>query len=115
MAEAIAWQEGGDYKKSAELWSEALTQNANYDMAYSGLGKASYRDGDYKEAMGLFKLGNNTDWYSRAYKEYRKTVVAKWFAPAAVAVAVLAVGILAAVKIRTKRKTGSWRGRRNDP
>ena len=33
----------------------------------------------------------------------------------AVAVAVLAVGILAAVKIRTKRKTGSWRGRRNDP
>ena len=29
--------------------------------------------------------------------------------------AVLAVGILAAVKIRTKRKTGSWRGRRNDP
>ena len=47
--------------------------------------------------------------------EYRKTVVAKWFAPAAVAVAVLAVGILAAVKIRTKRKTGSWRGRRNDP
>lgn len=53
----------------------------NYDMAYSGLGKASYRDGDYKEAMGLFKLGNNTDWYSRAYKEYRKTVVAKWFAP----------------------------------
>lgn len=56
-------------------------------MAYSGLGKASYRDGDYKEAMGLFKLGNNTDWYSRAYKEYRKTVVAKWFAPAAVAVA----------------------------
>ena len=115
VAEAIAWQEGGDYKKSAELWSEALTQNANYDMAYSGLGKASYRDGDYKEAMGLFKLGNNTDWYSRAYKEYRKTVVAKWFAPAAVAVAVLAVGILAAVKIRTKRKTGSWRGRRNDP
>lgn len=115
VAEAIAWQEGGDYKKSAELWSEALTQNANYDMAYSGLGKASYRDGDYKEAMRLFKLGNNTDWYSRAYKEYRKTVVAKWFAPAAVAVAVLAVGILAAVKIRTKRKTGSWRGRRNDP
>ena len=65
--------------------------------------------------MRLFKLGNNTDWYSRAYKEYRKTVVAKWFAPAAVAVAVLAVGILAAVKIRTKRKTGSWTGRRNDP
>mgnify|MGYP000037430656 CR=1 FL=1 len=31
------------------------------------------------------------------------------------AVVVLAVGILAAVKIRTKRKTGSWRGRRNDP
>ncbi len=114
VASALSWQESGDYKKSAEEWNRVLEQNANYDMAYSGLGKAAYRDGDYEKAMELFELGNNTDWYSRAYKEYRKTVVAKWFAPAAVVVAVLAVGILLFVKIRTKRKTGSWRGRRND-
>lgn len=57
VAEAIAWQEGGDYKKSAALWNEALTQNANYDMAYAGLGKAAYRDGDYKEAHAAVQAG----------------------------------------------------------
>ena len=103
VASAIAWQESGDYRKSAEEWSRVLQDNANYDMAYTGLGKAAYRNGEYEEAMELFKLGNNVDWYSRSYKEYRKAVVAKWFAPTSVA-AVLAVGLLVIMKIRKLRR-----------
>ncbi len=79
IAEAIDLQEKGEYRESAGKWKEVLDLNANYDLAYLGIGKAMYRDGDYKEAMEAFKNADNRDWYSRAYKEYRKQVVAKWF------------------------------------
>ncbi len=100
ISQAIMWQESGDYHKSAELWNMVLTQNANYDQAYSGLGKAAYRDGEYEKAMELFELGYNKDWYSRAYVEYRKKVVADWFAPAAVTVFIAVSILLTIVKVR---------------
>ena len=92
-----------------------LEKNANYDMAYTGLGKAAYRDGEYEEAMELFKLGNNVDWYSRSYKEYRKAVVAQWFAPVASVVVVLAVGLLVVMKIRKFRRKRRENEGRNMP
>jgi len=92
-----------------------LQDNANYDMAYTGLGKAAYRNGEYEEAMELFQLGNNVDWYSRSYKEYRKTVVAKWFAPAASVVVILAVGLLVVLKIRKLQKKRRENEGRNTP
>ena len=115
IASAIAWQESGDYRKSAEEWNLVLQDNANYDMAYTGLGKAAYRNGEYEEAMELFQLGNNVDWYSRSYKEYRKTVVAKWFAPVASVVVILAVGLLVVLKIRKLQKKRRENEGRNTP
>ena len=115
IASAIAWQESGDYRKSAEEWNLVLQDNANYDMAYTGLGKAAYRNGEYEEAMELFQLGNNVDWYSRSYKEYRKTVVAKWFAPVASVVVIMAVGLLVVLKIRKLQKKRRENEGRNTP
>lgn len=115
VASAISWQESGDYQKSAEEWSLVLEKNANYDMAYTGLGKAAYRNGEYEEAMELFKLGSNVDWYSRSYKEYRKAVVAQWFAPVASVVVVLAVGLLVVMKIRKFRRKRRENEGRNMP
>ena len=69
-------------------------------------------------------ISNEEDGASTVFSDpadHKKTAVKKKrsllpiIISAVLAVAVLAVGILAAVKIRTKRKTGSWRGRRNDP
>ena len=104
IVSAIAKGETGQNDGAAEDWRQVLERNANYDLAYTGLGKAHYMKGDYQEAMRLFKLGDNRDWYSKAYKEHRKTVVAKWFAPAAVGVILFTVGIWLVFLLRKRKK-----------
>lgn len=115
VASAIAYEESGDYHKAADEWNKVLSRNANYDLAYSGLGKAAYRDGDYQKAMKLFKLGSNKDWYSRAYKEYRKAVVAKWFAPSAITAAAVILLLTIAGKLHRRykaKRSRKWEGER---
>jgi len=98
---AIKAQETGDYKRAGELWSDISKFNANYELAYTGMGIAEYRDGNYEDAMILFKLGSNRDWYSRAYQEHRKTLIYKWFSPIVIALAVF-LGLYATIKIIIK-------------
>lgn len=59
-------------------WDEALTSfeqavalNANYEPAYSGIGKNYLMKDDYEKAMYYFKLGNNRTFYSKAFNGYR--------------------------------------------
>lgn len=77
--EAIKLFETGQYDESSKMWQKVLTRNANMDLANTGIGKALYRSGKYKEAMAYFKNGFNKDWYSKAYQEYRKTRIAAVF------------------------------------
>lgn len=67
-------------------WDEALVQfqnilklNANYEVAYVGIGKNYLMKDDYKNAMYYFNLGNNRDFYSKAYNGYRGEVLQKHF------------------------------------
>jgi DNA-binding beta-propeller fold protein YncE len=76
---AIALFETGNYEDSTTMWKEVLNKNANMDLAYTGIGKALYRSGEYKEAMGYFKNGYNKDWYSKAFQEHRKSLIATAF------------------------------------
>jgi DNA-binding beta-propeller fold protein YncE len=102
--DAIALFETGRYDESSEKWREVLNQNANMDMANTGIGKALYRSGDYEEAMKYFKNGFNKEWYSKAYQEYRKTRIASVFPYAALTI--VAVFLFFAVRsmyIRMKR------------
>lgn len=79
VLKAIELFETGLYDDSAAAWELVLQQNANMDLAYSGIGKALYRKGQYLLAMDYFKYGNNKNWYSKAYQEHRKTLIAFWF------------------------------------
>ncbi|MEG1887130.1 MAG: hypothetical protein RR177_03295, partial [Oscillospiraceae bacterium] len=101
---AVRTQSEGKYQESAEWWQEVLNMNANYDLAYIGLGKAAYRDGDYKKAMDLFQHGNNRSWFSKAYAEYRKALVAEWFAPVAMIGIALCGSAALILKIRSIKK-----------
>ncbi len=67
-------------------WDEALTQfkkiltlNANYEVAYAGIGKNYLMKDEYKKAMYYFKLGNNREFYSKAYNGYRAEVLQSHF------------------------------------
>jgi len=65
----------GNYDVSADLWSQVLMFNANYDLAYIGLGRALLRQGRFYEAMGYFQLKHDRQNFSKAFQQYRKELV----------------------------------------
>ena len=65
----------GDYEGSAETWREVLRQNANYNLAFIGVGRSLMRQEQYGEAMDYFKMAHDRENYGRAYRYYRKEVV----------------------------------------
>ena len=65
----------GEYIASADTWLEVLKQNANYDLAYIGIGRAKLQAGEYKEACDYFKMARDKRNYSEAFRYYRSELV----------------------------------------
>lgn len=73
----------GRWDEAAILLKKALELNSNYDIAYVGIGKNLLMQDKYKEAMYYLKLGNDREYYSKAYNGYRNEMVQKnfiWYA-----------------------------------
>ena len=94
------YEDIGDYTASAEAYTRILTMNANSEIAYVGVGEQYYRQGNYKEAMRCYQLGNDTKSYSKAFvKERQKTLsVVIPFVIGALLLAALAAIVSAVVK-----------------
>lgn len=69
----------GEWEEAAASSEEALRLDANYDLAYIGIGKYYLMKDDFKQAMYYFKLGNDRKFYSRAYNGYRNLWIQKHF------------------------------------
>lgn len=67
----------GEYEKSAELWQNVMKLNANYSLAFRGIGRSLLRQERYEEAMGYFKRAHDREDYGRAFKQYRKIWIEK--------------------------------------
>ncbi|MDR0554187.1 MAG: hypothetical protein LBG76_05240 [Treponema sp.] len=96
----------GEWEAQARLLEEVLRLNANYDLAYSGIGKYHLMRGDYQKAMYYLKLGQNRTYYSQAFNHYRNEWVKNnffWFALLFAA----CLGILVYTEIRHHRKGGA--------
>ena len=63
----------GEDEEAERYWERVLQLNANYDIAYIGIGKAKLMKGENKEALRYFELGMDRKNYSVAYKRYRKS------------------------------------------
>lgn len=61
----------GRYAESEELWEEVLRYNSLFDLAYKGIGLSEYLEGNYRAAMGYFRLANAREEYSEAFWEVR--------------------------------------------
>ena len=110
VMKAISLEKSGKYTEASESWEDVLTLNANYDLAYLGLGKTAYWNRDYDRALELFELCNNKAWYSKAWAETRKAVLAKWFMPivlSLVGIVALVVVLKIVKKARTKKGKGA--------
>ncbi len=67
----------GDYEGSATVWQDVLKMNANYPLAFRGIGRAIMREDRFEEAMEYFKMAHDRESYGRVFKLYRKEWVEK--------------------------------------
>lgn len=89
LLSTLAYEASGDYEKSAAAYEQILTLNANSEIAYIGVGKQLLRQKKYEEAMAYFKLGNDREYYSKAYEQHRKQTLG-----VAIPVIIVAIGVL---------------------
>lgn len=81
-----------------------IAKNANFDIGYAGLGKAAYRNGDYRQAMAYFETASLQEWYGKAFEEYRKEVLRVWFAPAVLTIIGISVVFVIRDKVRSRKE-----------
>lgn len=102
--EALMEYKEGDYDASAAKWKEVLKMNANYELAYVGMGRASYRNENFKEALKYYELGNSGKGYSKTFKLYRKEVIEENFALIMSVIIIGGIGIWGTYLYRRKRR-----------
>ena len=110
LLNAIRLNNLGDAQGATKEWQEVLKYNTNSELAYTGLGKTYLTEGQYKEAMECFELGNSKKYYSKAFSYYRKEVMEKYLTKAVIAAAVLVLVIWAVKRVlRFRRWVGEVR------
>lgn len=92
----------GKYDEAFEPWSAALQIDANYPLAYMGIGKVFYKQGQLQEAMDCFSAVNDKKAYSTVFQEYRLSLFQQYFGWIVLVIALLTAGIVFLL-IRVKR------------
>ncbi|MEC0369174.1 YIP1 family protein [Paenibacillus chibensis] len=98
----------GKSEESTADWKKVLQLNANFDVAYIGIGKSLLKQGDNREAMTYFKLGNSREYYSEAFKRYRKEVVFDHFGTIVLALVLCIAVVIAGVKLANRKTQGQF-------
>ena len=98
---------GGFYKEAGELWADIISQDANCQMAYSGMAKAALYKQDYVLAMKYAKIGLDRDVYAQAFKQNRTAFLKTHFAIFFSIILVL-TGILAVFLVVSSKKQISF-------
>ncbi len=88
---ALHNQNENNYSQSIYYWEDVLTQNNNFDLAYIGIGKALYSQGEYEEAQEMLSRAYETAFYSKAFIEVRNEIIAKWILPLMIVVIALVI------------------------
>lgn len=97
----------GHYSAAMPMWQEIIKQDSNNQLAYWGMAKGFYGNGDYKEAMRYAKIGYDRETYANAFEQVRNAAIKKYFAFAIIAIAAI---IIIAVIIVKKRKKANKPG-----
>lgn len=106
ILEAVDYYRDGQYEQALEPWQNVLSMNANYEMAYSGIGQAKMKLGEYEEAVKYFRLGHNQAGESKAFEQYRAQLLRR-FMPLVLIGILLIVAFLLLItsrKFREKRR-----------
>ncbi len=69
----------GRYSESKEIWEEVLKIDGKYGLAHRGIAKALLKEERWKESMERYKLANDQEGYSEAFKRYRHSIFQSYF------------------------------------
>ena len=91
------------YAESIETWNAVLRYNGNFTLAYSMIGKAFYRLGDYSQAMKYCKKASDQKGYSKAFGAWRDNFYSENFFSIVAGIIILAA-LIFAVSLYFKRR-----------
>lgn len=94
----------GDYDLVKDGWHDVLTQDANSQIAYSGLANAYLEEEDYDSALYYAKLGYDKDTYAVAFEYVRKDFISDNFTWIFIVLVVVVIGAIAFMFITNKKK-----------
>jgi DNA-binding beta-propeller fold protein YncE len=69
--QAVEMRYKGHEQDAVPVWEEVLKWDANFELAYAGVGKALLASGENKKAMTYFERSMERKYYSIAYKRFR--------------------------------------------
>ncbi|SMG58025.1 YIP1 family protein [Paenibacillus aquistagni] len=108
VRDAVTQLYNGQVEASTEAWQRVLALNGNNDVAYIGIGKSLLKQGDNAGAMSYFQLGNHREWYSEAFKRFRKDILMENFGTIVMTIVLGIAAIVGAVKLFTRRVEGHY-------
>lgn len=94
----------GAYTESKPLWEKVISQDRNCQLAYIGLAKAAYIEGNYEAAMEYARNGFDQKTYANAFTFVRNDWLSKNFVLIFIVAAVLVGGLIALLVISRKKK-----------
>ena len=97
-------------RNAIEPWKEVVSHNANYLLAYTGLGKAYYQMKDYDTAMYYFRLANDRANYSEAFREASLNTIRNSFPYIVLGIAAAIVLIVILKRYLDSRETPLFAG-----
>lgn len=109
--QAVKYQKESDYRGAADEWRKVLEYNPTFQYGFVGIGKALYRDGDYKSAQQYYLLGQDVAYYSEAFRKNRQAFFNERFPVFIIAIVLLyALSIVSRMtrERRQKKQTGGW-------
>jgi len=101
--EAQSLTNDGKYIKAKELWKEINLQDKHNQLAYIGIAKAYYDEGDYKSALEYSKIGCDRDTYALAFKEIRNSFLINNFTLIIILITVFVLIIILLLKAIKKK------------
>ncbi len=101
--EATGLRYDGDETQAVERWKEVLKYNSDFELAYSGIGKATLAAGNNREAMHYLRLAMDKEYYSIAYKRFRNEILER-FLPVAFTLGLGLIAARAAWRVIRKRR-----------
>lgn len=64
IREATVLDQKGEYQQALPLWEDILSQDRNFRVAYNGVAKALYEQGDMQGSMEYARIGGDRGTYA---------------------------------------------------